>query len=184
MITKKIQETITLDKKGKKKGTHAAAAQEEEGLIDHESYHDAPVEGEEDEGFGDNENLSKHSENEAMVGLSGESGADEDYSAVKSDEEEESGKKKKKHDKDKKSKKIKKEKKDKKHKKDKKKHKRHDRSDKANDEGAAGGEADQVSASGEGGEDGESVKKPRRLQRMRQLDDDINEKGADDAQME
>jgi hypothetical protein len=119
-----------------------------------------------------------------MVGLSGDSGADEDYSAVKSDEEEKSGKKKKKHDKDKKSKKIKKEKKEKKHKKDKKKHKKHDRSEKANDEGAADGEAELVGASEEVGEDGEPIKKPRRLQRMRQLDDDVNEKGADDAQME
>ena len=127
LMTKQLQE-INQDKKGKKKGlAAAAAAQDEQDFIDHGSYHDAPVEGEEDEGFGDNENLSKHSENEAMVGLSGDSGADEDYSAVKSDEEEKSGKKKKKHDKDKKSKKIKKEKKEKKHKKDKKKHKKNDR---------------------------------------------------------
>ena len=183
LMTKQLQE-INQDKKGKNKGLAAAAAQDEQDFIDHGSYHDAPVEGEEDEGFGENENLSKHSENEAMVGLSGDSGADEDYSAVKSDEEEKSGKKKKKHDKDKKSKKIKKEKKEKKHKKDKKKHKKHDRSEKANDEGAADGEAELVGASEEVGEDGEPIKKPRRLQRMRQLDDDVNEKGADDAQME
>jgi hypothetical protein len=117
-----------------------------------------------------------------MVGLSGDSGADEDYSAVKSDEEDKSGgKKKKKHDKDKKSKKVKKEKKEKKHK---KKHKKHDRSEKAGEEGAADGEAELVGGSEEVGEDGEPIKKPRRLQRMRQLDDDINEKGDSDAQIE
>ena len=127
-LTKKINANLN-DVLGPKKGKRkqdVAAEEKDQDFIDHASYHDAPIEGEEEDAFGENDNLSRHSENEALQApMSGESGADEDYQANKSDEDEESGKKKRKHDKDKKSKKIKKEKKDKKHKKDKKKHKKH-----------------------------------------------------------
>jgi hypothetical protein len=139
-ITKEVQEKMKEEKKaGRGKG---AAAANEEDEIDHASYHDAPVADGDDEGYAENDNLSLHDEHIAMDGVSGDSGADEDYSGLKSDEEEESGKKKKKHDKDKKSKKIKKEKKDKKHKKDKKKHKKHHKHE--------GGEDKDVEGSDEG----------------------------------
>ena len=63
------------------------------------------------------------------------------------------------------------------------KHKKHDKREKANDKGSADGQAEFFGASEERG-DCEPVKKPRRLQRMRQVDDYLNEKGADDADMQ
>lgn len=180
-LTKKIHAdliNVLGPKKGKKK-QEAAAAEDQEDFIDHASYHDAPIEGEEEDAFGENENLSRHSEKEELAGLmSGESAADEDYLANKSDEDdEESGRKKRKHDKDKKSKKIKKEKKEKKHKKDKKKHKKHRKASDQEEEK----EEDLVQPD-DGGDNAadnadEIVKPSRRLQRMRDLDEGGEKEG-------
>ena len=127
---------MNVDKSAAKKKTAAVADVVGDVDMDHPSYHDAPEEGEDDQGFGENE-ISRHSENDALQGLYGGTGSDFDEKSGDDDEEESKEKKKKKHDKDKKSKKIKKEKKDKKHKKDKKKHKKHSKNEGEEEEAQA-----------------------------------------------